>query len=110
MPAGEETKAGEELRLEEVAGPPREWLLELLFEILARLAPGWGRGFAVLGGGGGGADVDDAEAAGVGLGDGFGSLFFEELFLRRVFLSPFMVVGSLRRMDTVKEYRDGQSM
>jgi hypothetical protein len=72
--AGED---GEAVRLEEEE-PPREWLLELLVEILARLAtedePGLGRGFWLLGGGGGGGIAE-------GVDDGFGSLFLDELFL-----------------------------
>jgi hypothetical protein len=72
--AGED---GEAVRLEEEE-PPREWLLELLVEILARLAtedePGLGKGFWLLGGGGGGGIAE-------GVDDGFGSLFLDELFL-----------------------------
>lgn len=63
---------GDEARLEEP--PPSEWLLELLFDRLARLvAPGCGSGFAVLGGGGG-------AAVAAALVVGFGSLFLDELF------------------------------
>lgn len=65
-----EAVPGDEARLEEP--PPREWLLELLLDRLARLAPVCGSGFAVFGGGGG------ATAA---FGFGFSCLFFEELFL-----------------------------
>lgn len=64
-----DAEAGEEARLD---GRER-----LLGSLLARFAtddePGWGRGFAVLGGGGG------ADVAGIGIG--FGSLFFEDEFL-----------------------------
>jgi len=86
--AGAEAKeAGEEVRLDEPA-VPREVLLELLFGRLATAdEPGCGSGLAVLGGGGGGAAA--AAAA------GFGSLFFDELFLlSRDFLSPFIAVGN----------------